>query len=99
MDLKPQISPNQARATYQAFIASIDESGSGRDQFGGLRWHVECSSETNAGDMATENKSARADLSDDEREALFWIDALETARMVADAWRDFFPELVKNPTR
>ena len=68
-----------AKTRYDAFIASIDVSIAGRDQYGDLRWHIECSAEANAtGDNQSEE----------------WFgSALESARMCADDWKSFYPQL------
>ena len=32
---------------YEAFISSIDDSVAGKDEFGGLAWHIDCSATAN----------------------------------------------------
>jgi hypothetical protein len=75
-----------AEKAYRAFIAAIDVSVAGRDGYGDLRWHVECSAEANAGD--TMNETGGAWFSDE-----YWASALDTAKMCADDWRSYYPKL------
>jgi hypothetical protein len=71
----------EARSRYEAYIAAIDVSVAGRSEYGDLRWHVECSAETNASDTAPLN-------------TIEWYEtAFETARMAHEDWRNWYPEL------
>jgi hypothetical protein len=78
----------RAEHTYRLFLDMIDTSVAGRDNYGDLRWHVECSAETNAGD--TMNDTGGTWYSD-----AYWASALDTAKMCVDDWRSFFPQLRK----
>jgi hypothetical protein len=77
-----------AERAYQNFIAAIDTSIAGRDNYGDLRWHIECSAETNAGD--TMNETGGEWYSDE-----YWQSALSTAKLCADDWRGYYPQLRK----
>jgi hypothetical protein len=79
----------EPEANYRAFIASIDTSVCGRDEYGDLRWHIECSAEGNAGDMLT---GQTFDTDYDYEDALYTA-ALATARDCADDWRSMYPQL------
>jgi|TARA_R100001086_G_scaffold183119_1_gene102136 hypothetical protein len=66
-------------AEYLEFIANIDVSVAGKDSsFGDLRWHVDCSAINNIDDSLPED---------------CWAQALETAKMLVDCWREFYPQL------
>jgi hypothetical protein len=81
------------RLAYNAFISSIDDSIALRGPYGGLRWYISCSAETDAADTAAENATCRSGLTPYEQEELFYADALAIARMVYDCWQDYYPEL------
>ena len=68
---------------YNEFIAAIDVSVAGKDELGDLRWHVDCSAINNIDDSLPED---------------YWAQALETAKMVLDGWRDFYPQLITSET-
>jgi len=72
-----------SQAQYEAFIAAIDTSIAGSDEYGDLRWHVACSAEANAGDMMAEGNED------------FYAAALATAEMCLDDWKSYYPQLVK----
>ena len=65
---------------YEAFIASIDNSKAGTDEYGNLAWHVDCSAQANACDTCPDGEG-------------FWEVALDTAKMCADDWKGFYPQL------
>ncbi len=64
---------------YTQFLDAIDVSVAISDDYGDLRWHVDCTSLANAEGAGDE----------------YWCSALATARMVVDCWQDFYPDLVK----
>lgn len=71
---------------FQAFLETIDVSQAGTDEYGDLRWHIECSALANANDSfsgATFSEEAWAEM------------AYDTAFMIYDCWEDFYPQLVK----
>ena len=65
---------------YDEYLKSIDVSVAGSDNFGDLRWHVDCSSLANIDEFV---------------EADEWVQALNTAKMIMDCWEDFYPQLIK----
>jgi len=79
---------NTAEQAYDDFIANIDTSVAGSDQYGDLRWHVACSAEANAGDMQAEGSAEATDTG-------FYEAALSTARSCVDCWQDYYPQLRK----
>ncbi len=76
---------------YEAFTASIDTTVAGQDEYGDLRWHVECSAEGNAGDTMKEMGLTYETTLD--YEDAFYAVALATAKECADDWRSYYPEL------
>ena len=81
-----------ARAAYYEFLNSIDVSVAGKDHYGDLRWHVECSADQNGEDTAQESGYREYT---DERVIAVFESSLATARMIVDSWQDYYPELVK----
>jgi uncharacterized UPF0160 family protein len=78
------------REQYQAFIAAIDCTQAGADDYGNLAWHVDCSAQANACDMQNEQgKDATR----------YWSDALSTAEMIVDCWQDYYPQLIQATTK
>lgn len=70
----------------QAFLDTIDITQAGTDEYGDLRWHIQCSAEGNASDSFTPETFT---------EEAWQGMALETAIMLYDCWKDYFPQLVK----
>jgi hypothetical protein len=70
------------QATYQRFIAAIDSSVAGTDEYGDLAWHVDCSAQANAGDMGYASPEE------------YWTNALSTAEVVLDDWHSYYPQLI-----
>ena len=75
-----------AEQIYRNFLASIDTSVAGRDQYGDLRWHVECSAEANATDMQQEKTTAQTTDG-------YYAAALSTAKICLDDWESYYPQL------
>ena len=83
----------KTEAEYKRFLENIDNSVAGEDEFGNLTWHVECTSETNAGDTCREEGLTFEDNAYNSR---YWEMALATATGAADAWQDYYPQLIKD---
>jgi hypothetical protein len=84
-----------ANRKFQQFIDSIDESVAGRDEHGGLRWHVAGSALENAQDTLVETlgvEKAKAYSSAGWNE-LVEEEALKQAEFILDDWRAYFPQL------
>jgi hypothetical protein len=64
--------------TLDQYIQTIDETVAGRDIYGGLRFHIQCSAEANANDMNGDWET----------------NAVNTAKMIMDCWQDFYPQLI-----
>jgi hypothetical protein len=83
------------RTTYTAFIEAIDDSVAGNDGSSswGLKFHVSCSAEENAGDTIAEDGFAANDVSEAAM-LRYWEIALATAKMIMDSWQDYYPQLI-----
>ena len=77
-----------AKAKYHKFLESIDTSVAGCDDYGDLRWHIECTASTNANDTSEEQGGFT--------ETQWYEMALATAEFALDDWRGWYPWLEKD---
>ena len=71
------------RQAYEAFLAAIDVTIAGTDEYGDLRWHVECTAVSNANDCNLSGEH-------------WYKMALDTAEQAYDDWKSYYPQLIKN---